>query len=161
MSQYTLAHRVFPFDPYAIPHDFAVRASSALLQHEMPILLEIVQFREGDTLEKRQQSVHEDNLKQISDLMQALEWLKNTKIYDEEDLLLDVKLWYTTDHVGGFSWSIEGMVNGSIEGMVNAHSAHSHPFEIGCTDDWHDEIGIFVNEVCIKSFKDEEDEEGL
>ena len=102
MSQYTLAHRVFPFDPYAIPHDFAVRASSALLQHEMPILLDHVQFR-GDTLEETQQSVHEDNLKQISDLMQALEWLKNTKIYDEEDLLLDVKLWYTTDHVGGFS----------------------------------------------------------
>ena len=151
MSQYTLAHRVFPFDPYAILHDFAVRASSALLQHEMPILLELVQFREGDTLEERQQSVHEDNLKQISDLMQALEWLKNTKIYDEEDLLLDVKLWYTTDHVGGFSWSIEG--------MVSAHSAHSHPFEIGFTDDWHDEIGIYVDEVCIKSFKDEEDED--
>ena len=75
MSQYTLAHRVFPFDPYAIPHDFAVRASRALLQHEMPILLDLVQFR-GDTLEERQQSVHENNLKQISDLMQALEWLK-------------------------------------------------------------------------------------
>ena len=51
------------------------------------------------------------------------------------------------------------MVNGSIEGMVNAHSARSHPFEIGFTDDWHDEIGIFVDEVCIKSFKDEEDED--
>ena len=149
MSQYTLAHRVFPFDPYAIPHDFAVRASSALLQHEMPILLELVQFREGDTLEKRQQSVHEDNLKQISDLMQALEWLKNTKIYDEEDLLLDVKLWYTTDHVGGFSWSIEG--------MVSAHSAHSRPFEIGFTDDdWHDETVIYMDGVCIKTFEDEE-----
>ena len=149
MSQYTLAHRVFPFDPYAIPHDFAVRASSALLQHEMPILLELVQFREGDTLEERQQSVHEDNLKQISDLMQALEWLKITNIYDEEDLLLDVKLWYTTDHVGGFSWSIEG--------MVSAHSAHSRPFEIGFTDDdWHDETVIYVDGVCIKTFEDEE-----
>ena len=149
MSQYTLAHRVFPFDPYAIPHDFAVRASSALLQHEMPILLELVQFREGDTLEERQQSVHEDNLKQISDLMQALEWLKNTKIYDEEDLLSDVKLWYTTDHVGGFSWSIEG--------MVSAHSAHSRPFEIGFTDDdWHDETVIYVDGVCIKTFEDDE-----
>ena len=149
MSQYTLAHRVFPFDPYAIPHDFAVRASSALLQHEMPILLELVQFREGDTLEERQQSVHADYLKQISDLMQALEWLKNTKIYDEEDLLLDVKLWYTTDHVGGFSWSIEG--------MVSAHSAHSRPFEIGFTDDdWHDETVIYMDGVCIKTFEDEE-----
>ena len=70
MSQYTLPHRFFPFDPYAIPHDFAVRASIALLQHEM--LLELVPFREGDTLEERQESVHEDNLKQISDLMQAI-----------------------------------------------------------------------------------------
>ena len=83
--------------------------------------------------------------------MQALEWLKSTNIYHEEDLLSDVKLWYTTNHVGGFSWSIEGMVNGSIKGM--------HPFEIGFTDDWHDEIGIWVDEECIKSFKDEEDEE--
>ena len=81
--------------------------------------------------------------------MQALEWLKNTKIYDEEDLLSDVKLWYTTDHVGGFSWSIEG--------MVSAHSAHSRPFEIGFTDDdWHDETVIYMDGVCIKTFEDEE-----
>ena len=44
------------------------------------------------------------------------------------------------------------MVNGSIKGM--------HPFEIGFTDDeWHDEVGIWVDEECIKTFKDEEDEE--
>ena len=150
MSQYTLEHRVFPFDPYAIPQNFAVTASSELLRHERPILLEVVEFR-GDTLEHTQQIVHEDNLKQISDLVQALEWLKITNIFHEEDMLSDVKLWYTTNYVGGFSWSIEGMVNGSIKGM--------HPFEIGFTDDWHDEIGIYVDEVCIKRFKDEEDED--
>ena len=112
-----------------------MRASSALLQHELPILLDLVQFR-GDTLEERQQSVEEHNLKQIRDLMQALEWLKNTEIYDEENLLSDVKLWYMTDHVGGFSWSIEG--------MVSVHNAHSRRFDIGFTDDWYDEIVIYV-----------------
>ena len=43
------------------------------------------------------------------------------------------------------------MVNGSIKGM--------HPFEIGFTDEWNIEVGIWVDEECIKTFKDEEDEE--
>ena len=150
MSQYTLPHRVFPFQPYAIPHDLAVRASNALLRNERPSLLYRTQFR-GDTLEYTQRIVHEDNLKQISDLMEALEWLKHTNIFHEEDMLLNVKLWYTTNYLDAFCWSIKGMVNGSIKGM--------HPFEIGFTDDWHDEIGILVDEECIKMFKDEEDEE--
>ena len=96
MSQYTLPHRVFPFEPYAIPHDLAVRASNALLRNERPSLLELVASR-GDTLEYTQRIVHEDNLKQISDLMEALEWLKSTHIFHKEDMLLDVKLWYTTN----------------------------------------------------------------
>ena len=148
MSQYALQHRVFPFNPYAIPHDFAVRASSTMLQHEMPILLNLAQER-GDTLEKRQQSVHAGNLKQIRDLMQALEWLRDEGIHEEN--LSDVKLYYMTDHTGGFSWSIEG--------MVSAHSAHSRLFEIGFTDEWYDEIVIYVGGVYIKSYEVEEEEE--
>ena len=148
MSQYTLPHRVFPFNPYAIPHDLAVRASSTMLQNEMPILLDLVQFR-GDTLEERQQSVHAGNLKQIRDLMQALEWLKNEGIHEEN--LSDVKLYYMTDHTGGFSWSIEG--------MVSAHTDHSRLFEIGFTDEWYDWIVIYVGGVCIKTYEVEEEEE--
>ena len=148
MSQYALPHRVFPFNPYAIPHDFAVRASSTMLQHEMPILLNLAQER-GDTLEKRQQSVHAGNLKQIRYLMQALEWLRDEGIHEEN--LSDVKLYYMTDHTGGFSWSIEG--------MVSAHSAHSRLFEIGFTDEWYDEIVIYVGGVYIKSYEVEEEEE--
>ena len=148
MSQYALPHRVFPFNPYANPHDFAMRASSTMLQHEMPILLNLAQER-GDTLEKRQQSVHAGNLKQIRDLMQALEWLKNEGIHEEN--LSDVKLYYMTDHTGGFSWSIEG--------MVSAHTDHSRLFEIGFTDEWYDWIVIYVGGVCIKSYEVEEEEE--
>ena len=148
MSQYALSHRVFTFNPYAIPHDFAVSASSTMLQNEMPILLELAQFR-GDTLEKKQQSVHAGNLKQIRDLMQALEWLKNEGIHEEN--LSDVKLYYMTDHTGGFSWSIEG--------MVSAHTDHSRLFEIGFTDEWYDWIVIYVGGVCIKSYEVEEEEE--
>ena len=117
-----------------------------MLQHEMPILLNLAQER-GDTLEKRQQSVHAGNLKQIRDLMQALEWLKNEGIHEEN--LSDVKLYYMTDHTCGFGWSIEG--------MVSAHTAHSRPFGIGFTDDWYDEIVIFVGGVCIKSLEVEEE----
>ena len=150
MSQYTIIPRarLFPFEAYAIPHDLAVRASNALLQNERPRLLELVQ-RRGDTLEYTQRIVQEDNLKQISDLMHALEWLKHTSIFHELDMLLSVKLWYTTNYLDAFCWSIEG--------MVSAHSAHSRPFEIGFTDDdWHDETVIYVDGVCIKTFEDEE-----
>ena len=82
--------------------------------------------------------------------MQALKWLKNEGIHDGENLLSDVKLWYTTDHVGGFAWSIEG--------MVSAHTAHSRPFEIGFPEDWYDEIVIYVGGVCVKTFEVEEEE---
>ena len=118
-----------------------------MLQNEWPLLLELVQHR-GDSVEERQQSVHADNLKQIRDLMQALEWLKNEGIHDEENLS-DVKLYYMTDHTCGFNWSIEG--------MVRAQTAHSCPFGIGFTDDWYDEIVIYVGGVCIKSFEVEEE----
>ena len=119
-----------------------------MLQHEMPILLNLAQER-GDTLEKRQQSVHAGNLKQIRDLMQALEWLKNEGIHEEN--LSDVKLYYMTDHTGGFDWSIEG--------MVSAHTAHSRLFDIGFPEDWYDEIAIYVGGVCIKTYEVEEEEE--
>ena len=148
MSQYALPHRVFPFDPYDIPHDFAVSASSTMLQNEMPILLELAQFGRV-TLEKKQQSVHAVNLKQIRDLMEALEWLRDEGIHGEN--LSDVKLYYTTDHSCGFDWSIEG--------MVSAHTAHSRLFDIGFLDDWYDEIAIYVGGVCIKSYEVEEEEE--
>ena len=78
--------------------------------------------------------------------------VKNEGIYDDEKLL-DVKLWYTTDHVGGFSCSIEG--------MASAHNAYSRPFEITFTDDWYDEFVIVVDDVCIKRFKDDEEEEAM
>ena len=41
--------------------------------------------------------------------------------------------------------------------MVSAHTAHSRPFGIGFTDDWYDEIVIFVGGVCIKSLEVEEE----
>ena len=148
MSQHTLSHRVFPFNACAIPHDFVVRTSSTMLQNEWPLLLQIVHHR-GGSVEERQQSIQADNLKQIRDLMQALEWLKNEGIHEEN--LSDVKLYYMTDHTGGFSWSIEG--------MVSAHSAHSRLFEIGFTDEWYDEIVIYVGGVYIKSYEVEEEEE--
>ena len=153
MSQYTIIPRarLFPFDPYVIPHDLAVRASNALLQNERPRLLELVQ-RRGDTLEYTQRIVQEDNLKQISDLMHALEWLKHKNIFHEVDMLLNVKLWYTTNFLDAFCWRITGMVDGSTKGM--------HPFEIRFTDDeWNIEVGIWVDKKCIMTFKDEEDEE--
>ena len=125
-----------------------MRASSTMLQHEMPILLNLAQER-GDTLEKRQQSVHAGNLKQIRYLMQALEWLRDEGIHEEN--LSDVKLYYMTDHTGGFSWSIEG--------MVSAHTDHSRLFEIGFTDEWYDWIVIYVGGVCIKTYEVEEEEE--
>ena len=109
-----------------------------MLQNELPILLELVQHQ-GDSVEERQQSVHADNLKQIRDLMQALEWLKNEGIQGGK--FSDVKLYYIEDHTGGFGWSIEE--------IVSAHTAHSRPFGIGFTDDWYDEIVIYLSKLAM------------
>ena len=123
-----------------------------MLQNELgpewPSLLHHLQ-RRGGSVEGMRQSVQAHTLKQIRDLMQALEWLKNEGIQEEN--LSDVKLYYMGDHTGGFGWSMEG--------MVSAHTAKSRPFQIEFTDDWYDEIYISVGGVFIKSFELEEEEE--
>ena len=141
MSQNTLQHRVFLFDPYAIPDDFVVNTSSTMLQNERTTILDRL-LRRGGSEEVMMQSFQEDALKQIRDLMKALEWLMKEGIQEN---LSDVKLFYMDDYVGGFGWTMEG--------TVGVHTAHSRDFNIDFIDDWYDEIYISVGREMIKSIE--------
>ena len=141
MSQHALPHRVFPFDPYAIPDDFVVSTSSTMLQNERASMLRYLQ-RSGVTEEVMMQSLQEDTLEQIRDHMEALdsEWLKNEGIQEN---LSDFKLDYMDDMTGGFSWTMEG--------TATAHRANSRQFCIDFTNNWYNEIHILVGGVLILS----------
>ena len=64
-------HREFPFDPYAINDNFAVNASSSMLQNDRALLLHQLEDFDG-TDEKKLEKRQTRNLDQIRNLVDAL-----------------------------------------------------------------------------------------